>query len=133
EPSQEDGAMRTRTLAVGICGTDAEIIAGRYGWPPPGRTRLILGHESVAEVVEAPAGCGFEKGDLVVGIVRRPDPAPCRFCAAGEWDMCCNGGYTECGIKQRDGYCAEYCRIEPAFAVRAEPSLGPLAVLLEPA
>jgi threonine dehydrogenase-like Zn-dependent dehydrogenase len=36
-------------------------------------------------------------GDLVVGIVRRPDQ-PCPACAVGEWDMCRNGGYTERGI-----------------------------------
>jgi hypothetical protein len=50
-----------------------------------------------------PAG-GLNKGDLVVGIVRRPDPVPCPNCAVGEWDMCRNGQYTERGIKQIDGY-----------------------------
>src|SRR3546814_12725409 len=76
---------------------------------------------------------GLAAGDLVVGIVRRPDPVPCRYCAAGEWDMCSNGGYTERGIKQLDGYCAEYFRIEPEFTVRVDPALGQLGVLLEPA
>src|SRR3546814_12352209 len=47
--------------------------------------------------------------------------------------MCSNGGYTERGIKQLDGYCAEYFRIEPEFAVRVDPALGHLGVLLEPA
>jgi D-arabinose 1-dehydrogenase-like Zn-dependent alcohol dehydrogenase len=72
-------------------------------------------------------------GDLIVGIVRRPDPVPCRFCAAGEWDMCANGRYTERGIKEHDGYCAEHFRIEPAFTVKVDPALGELGVLLEPA
>src|SRR3546814_8362902 len=76
---------------------------------------------------------GLAAGDLVVGIVRRPDPVPCRYCAAGEWDMCSNGGYTERGIKQLDGYGSEYFRVEPAFAVRVDPALGHLGVLLEPA
>src|SRR3546814_3582861 len=80
----------------------------------------------------SPAGSGFAVGDLAVGIVRRPDPVPCRYCAAGEWDMCANGGYTERGIKQLDGYCAERFRIEPDFAVRVDPKLGHLGVLLEP-
>jgi hypothetical protein len=53
------------------------------------------------------AGSGFDDGDLVVGVVRRPDPEPCGACGAGEFDMCGNGQYTERGTKQREGYCAE--------------------------
>ena len=55
----------------------------------------VLGHESLGRVEEAPRGSGFAPGDLVVGVVRRPDPIPCPACAAGEWDMCRNGSYTE--------------------------------------
>ena len=132
-PPQGDGAVLLRALALGICGTDREIIAGGYGWAPPGMQRLILGHESLGRVEEAPAGCGIERGDLVVGIVRRPDPVPCPACAAGEWDMCRNGRYTERGIKQRNGYGAQYFRLEPDFTVPIDPSLGRLGVLLEPA
>jgi threonine dehydrogenase-like Zn-dependent dehydrogenase len=68
----------------------------------------------------------------VVGIVRRPDPVPCPACAAGEWDMCRNGRYVERGIKERHGYGAEQFRIEPDFAVKIDPALGLLGVLVEP-
>ena len=81
---------------------------------------------------EAPAGSGFAAGDLVVGIVRRPDPVPCPACAVGEWDMCRNGRYTERGIKERNGFGADYFRIEPDFLVKVDPSLGAEGVLLEP-
>ena len=84
-------------------------------------------------MLEAPAGSGFAKGDQVVGIVRRPDPVPCVACAAGEWDMCRNGQYTERGIKELDGYGAERFRLEPDYAVKVDPALGLLGVLLEPA
>lgn len=90
-PPLSDGAVLVRALALGICGTDREIIRGEYGWAPPGAENLILGHESLGRVEEAPAGSGFAKGDLVAGIVRRPDPVPCPACAAGVWDMCRNG------------------------------------------
>ena len=133
EPPIEDGPVLVETLAIGVCGTDTDILAGSYGWPPPGRERLILGHESLGRVVEAPTGSGLAKGDLVVGIVRRPDPVPCSSCAAGEWDMCRNGQYTERGIKQRDGYASDRYRIEPEFAVKVDPKLGRHGVLLEPA
>ena len=133
EPPAADGSLLVQTIAVGICGTDAEIVRGEYGTAPPGREHLIIGHESVGSVLEAPAGSGFASGDLVVGIVRRPDPVPCRYCAAGEWDMCSNGRYTERGIKERDGYASERFRLEPKFAVKVGSELGDLAVLLEPA
>jgi threonine dehydrogenase-like Zn-dependent dehydrogenase len=132
EPAPEEGAILVEALAVGICGTDHEIISGAYGEAPPGQERLVLGHESLGRVVRAPAGSGLASGDLVVGIVRRPDPVPCPNCAAGEWDMCRNGRYTERGIKELHGYCSERYVIEPEYAVRIEPSLERVGVLLEP-
>jgi len=123
--------VRLSALSVGICGTDAEIIAGKYGWAPPGRGRLVLGHECVARVEDG--GNGYRKGEFVVPIVRRPDPLPCASCAVGEWDMCRNGGYTEHGIKQLDGFCAEQLTVNPDFLVRVPPEMGLLGVLVEPA
>jgi threonine dehydrogenase-like Zn-dependent dehydrogenase len=131
-PPESDGAVLVHTLALGICGTDREIIDGDYGWAPPGANRLIIGHESLGRVEQAPAGSPFKRGDLVVGIVRRPDPVPCSACAANEWDMCRNGQYTERGIKQRNGYGSEQFRVEPDFLIKLDPSLGKLGVLLEP-
>jgi threonine dehydrogenase-like Zn-dependent dehydrogenase len=133
EPRVEAGTLLVETIAIGVCGTDIEIVSGAYGWAPPGRPHLIIGHESIGRVVEAPDGSGFAPGDLVVGIVRRPDPVPCPYCAAGEWDMCRNGRYTESGIKERDGYASDRFRLEPAFAVAVAPHLGELGVLIEPA
>jgi threonine dehydrogenase-like Zn-dependent dehydrogenase len=115
-----------------VCGTDLEIINGDYGWPPPGDTRLTLGHESLGRVVDAPSGNDLAAGDLVVGIVRRADPVPCINCAVGEWDMCRNGQYTERGIKQRHGYASERYRIHPEHTVKIDPALDHLGVLLEP-
>jgi threonine dehydrogenase-like Zn-dependent dehydrogenase len=133
EPPEADGPVLVETLAIGVCGTDLDIVAGRYGWAPPGRERLILGHESLGRVLEAPAGGKLARGDLVVGIVRRPDPVPCLNCGVGEWDMCRNGRYTERGIKERDGYASERYRIDATYAVRVDPRLALLGVLLEPA
>jgi threonine dehydrogenase-like Zn-dependent dehydrogenase len=131
EPDAADGSLLVRTLALGICGTDRDIVAAEYGEAPPGHDRLILGHESLG-VIEQGSNGRFAAGDHVVGIVRRPDPVPCPACAAGEWDMCRNGLYTERGIKGRHGFGSERFRLEPEFAVRVDASLGMLAVLLEP-
>ncbi len=132
EPDERDGSVLVEAVAVGLCGTDAEIVDGKYGWAPPGKDRLVLGHESLGRVIDPGPRGGLKQGDLVVGIVRRPDPVPCPNCAVGEWDMCRNGEYTERGIKQIDGFMSERWRIEPEYAVKLDPSLGLLGVLLEP-
>lgn len=132
EPPVTDGGVLVETLAVGVCGTDVEIVSGAYGWAPPGAERLVLGHESLGRVLEAPASAGLAEGDLVVGIVRRPDPVPCSSCAVLEWDFCRNGRYTERGIKEHHGYCSERYRITPDFTVKVDPALGLFGVLLEP-
>jgi glucose 1-dehydrogenase len=132
EPDPAQGSLLVRALALGVCGTDREIVAGVHGSPPPHRQRLILGHESLGVVEEAPEASEFRRGDHVVGIVRLPDPVPCPACAAGEWDMCRNGRYVEHGIKERDGFGSERFRTEPRFTVKVDDGLGPLAILLEP-
>jgi threonine dehydrogenase-like Zn-dependent dehydrogenase len=132
EPDVRNGSVLVEAVAVGICGTDIEIAEGKYGWAPPGKTRLVLGHESLGRVLDPGPAAGLKRGDLVAGIVRRPDPVPCPSCAVGEWDMCRNGRYTERGIKEIDGYMSERWRIEPDYAIKLDPTLGLLGVLLEP-
>jgi glucose 1-dehydrogenase len=132
EPDAREGSVLVEAVAVGVCGTDVEIVEGKYGWAPPGKTRLVLGHESLGRVLDPGPNSSLKEGDLVVGIVRRPDPVPCANCAVGEWDMCTNGQYTERGIKEIHGYMSERWRIEPEYAIKVDSSLGILGVLLEP-
>ena len=127
-----DGEVLVAGIAIGICGTDREIAAGLYGAAPTDSDRLVLGHESLGRVIAAPHGSGLAVGDLVVGIVRRPDPVPCGPCAAGAWDMCRNGRYRERGIKELHGYGAQQWRVEAEFAVAVSAALGHAAVLVEP-
>jgi threonine dehydrogenase-like Zn-dependent dehydrogenase len=133
EPGADEGGLLVRALQLGVCGTDFDLIAGDYGWAPKGCGHLILGHESFGEVEQSPDNGNFSKGDLVLGIVRRPDPLPCSACAVGEWDMCVNGRYTERGIKEKHGFGSERWRIEPKFALKVEPGLRDIGVLIEPA
>ncbi len=46
--------------------------------------------------------------------------------------MCRNGQYTERGIKELHGFMSERWRVEPEYALKVDPSLGLLGVLLEP-
>jgi threonine dehydrogenase-like Zn-dependent dehydrogenase len=133
EPPAQDGHVLVEALAVGICGTDDEIVRGEFGEAPPGADRLVIGHEALGRVVDAPTGSGLSAGDLIVPIVRRPDPEPCVACAVGEWDMCRNGRYTEHGITRLHGFAAERFRLAPDAVVRVEATRGDLGVLLEPA
>lgn len=132
EPDASEGSVLVEAVAVGVCGTDVEIVEGKYGWAPPGKTRLVLGHESLGRVIDPGPGSSLKTGDLVVGIVRRPDPVPCPNCAVGEWDMCTNGQYTERGIKEIHGFMSQRWRSEPDYLIKIDPTLGILGVLLEP-
>jgi len=132
DPEPQEGDLLVDAIAVGVCGTDKEIARGEYGWAPPGRERLVLGHESFGRVRQAPDGSGFDAGDLVVGVVRRPDPEPCGACAHGEFDMCRNGKYTERGIKQLDGYASEQWTVEADYAVKLDARLVDVGMLMEP-
>ena len=84
EPDVREGSILVEAIAAAVCGTDIEIAEGKYGWAPPGKTRLVLGHESLGRVIDPGPSSSFKKGDLVSGIVRRPDPVPCPNCAVGE-------------------------------------------------
>ncbi len=132
EPKPGPADLLVEGLAVGVCGTDREIVAAEYGWAPPRQDRLVLGHESLGRVVQAPRNSGFAAGDIVVGLVRRPDPVPCGACAVGQFDMCRNGRYTERGIKSLDGYASERWCVEATCAVRLDPRLTDVGMLLEP-
>lgn len=132
DPRPGDRELLVEGIAVGVCGTDVEIAAGAYGWAPPGNDRLVLGHESLGRVRSAPEDSGFSVGDLVVGVVRRPDPVPCGACAHGQFDMCRNGEYVERGIKELDGYASTLWTVEHDYAVTLDPALAEVGVLLEP-
>jgi len=71
-----------------VCGTDREIAEGQFGVAPEGADRIVLGHESLAEVAED--GHGFSKGDLVSATVRR-SCGRCLACDEGAPDSYMTG------------------------------------------
>jgi len=69
------GEVLCRTLELGVCGTDREILASAKPWVPAGSDFLVLGHECLARVEAAGAGVEtLRPGDLVVPLVRRALP-----------------------------------------------------------
>jgi len=130
---QPDQVM-LRMLDVGICGTDKEICSFEYGTPPPGDDHLVIGHESLAEIVAAgPAVERLGPGDLVVPSVRRPCPHPgCRSCRGGHQDYCYTGDFTERGIKEAHGFMTSYVVERERYLNLVPPDLREIAVLAEP-
>ena len=125
---------KMRMLNVGVCGTDKEIVQFQYGTPPEGSDYLVIGHESLGEVVEVGGAVQkVRKGDLVVATVRRPCPhTECLACRQFRQDFCYTGDFTERGIKQRHGYMTELVVEEERYLNPVPPSLRGEAVLVEP-
>ena len=132
DPAQSTDEVKVRVLECGVCGTDRDIVAGKCGTPPDGRSGLILGHENFGRVVEVGASVhGLRVGDEVVATVRR-GCGICRYCRTGRSDFCETGMFTERGIKARDGYLAEFYVERPEYLVRVPRPHRLSAVLLEP-
>ena len=84
-PSPAAGEALVRVRRVGICGTDLHIFQGHLDHRVP--RGGIIGHETFAEVVDAPAGSGFERGDRVV-VEPVLSCGRCRACGMGARYLC---------------------------------------------
>ena len=126
--------VKIRILDVGVCGTDREICSFEYGAPPQGSDTLVIGHESLAEVVEVgPAVTRTRVGDLVVPMVRRPCAhAECVACRAGRQDFCYTGDFRERGIKEANGYMTELVVDDESYMNVVPRELREVGVLVEP-
>lgn len=123
------GELIVRPLAVGVCGTDVELVDGLVDAAFV-RYPLVLGHEWVGVVSGGHDG-GYEPGDPVVveGIV----PCwSCERCLAGETHLCTTG-YDEVGFT-RDGAAADEIAVPSRLVHRLAPGIDPAdAALVEPA
>jgi threonine dehydrogenase-like Zn-dependent dehydrogenase len=133
-PAPARGEALLRMLDVGVCGTDREIAHFDYGTPPEGSPYLVLGHESLARVIEVGSDVRtVAKNDLVVTTVRRPCQHPeCRACATGRQDFCLTGDFKERGIKQRHGFMTELVLDDERYMQVVPQPLRDVGVLVEP-
>ncbi len=129
-----DTGVLIKCLEVGICGTDREICTFVYGTPPANSDYLVLGHESLGQVLEVgSAVTGLKPGDLVVPSVRRPCVNPaCSPCAEGLQDFCATDDFVERGIRERHGYMTEMYAEDQKYLFQVDPKLRDVAVLVEP-
>lgn len=132
DPQPAEGEALVRVLEAGVCGTDVEIHQGLYGQAPAGSPFLILGHENLGVVEQAPPHSPVKPGDLVVSTVRRPCPDQCRPCICDENDMCLTGNFSERGISRLHGFMSERYAESPRYLVKIPSHLRGFAVLMEP-
>lgn len=135
EPTlQSPTGVKLRMIEAGVCGTDREICAFEYGTPPAGSDQLVIGHESLGEVVEIGAKVTRVKlGDLVVPMVRRPCPHEyCAACRSNRQDFCFTGDFAERGIKAQHGFMAQFIVDDERYMNPVPNDLRDVAVLVEP-
>jgi threonine dehydrogenase-like Zn-dependent dehydrogenase len=139
------GQVLCRTLELGICGTDREILESRRPHVPPGEPFLILGHECLARVEAlgplsgddaillsdrlAPSRSAqpLREGELIVPVVRRALPGHAR-----RVDMLALGQFSERGIFDEHGFSTPLWLDQPRYLLRVPPELQSVAVLTEP-
>ena len=83
DPQPSPDELLVSGMAVGVCAvpigrSPTDTTVGHHPC-----TTGSLGHESLGRVTRTVADSGFTEGDLVAGVVRRPDPALCGACARG--------------------------------------------------
>lgn len=126
--------VKLRILEVGVCGTDREICRFHHGTVPQGDEFLVLGHESLAEVVETGSAVSrLRRGDLVVPSVRLPcRSVECEACRVEESDFCSSGKFVERGIKQAHGFMTDFVVDDQAWLHSVPLEIRDVAILVEP-
>jgi alcohol dehydrogenase, propanol-preferring len=116
-PRPGPGEVLLRVRVCGVCRTDLHLAEGDL---PPRRAGVTPGHEVVGEVVEAGAGVArFRVGDDVGVAWLRHTCGQCRWCRAGQENLCPDSRYT--GWDDDGGY-AEYATVPAAFGYPLPPS-----------
>lgn len=127
-PAPAAGQVLCRTLELGVCGTDREILHSGAPWVPPDEQHLILGHECLARIEAVGDGVSdFRARDLVVPVVRRPLPGMTR-----RVDLLPFGSFTERGIVCEHGFSQPLWLDRPEHLFRVPAEIADLAVLAEP-
>lgn len=110
KPLPEEGELLIRVSACGVCHTELDEIEGRT---PPPRFPVIPGHQVVGVVEEGVHVSKFKPGDRVgVGWIYSAC-GRCKFCLAGEENLCPEFRATG---RDADGGYAQYMKVSEGFA-----------------
>jgi propanol-preferring alcohol dehydrogenase len=112
-PTPDHGELLVKVHACGICRTDLHLIEGDL---PPRRRGVIPGHQVVGTVVDTGTDIEpFNAGDRVGIAWLRQTCGVCRWCRAGEENLCPTARFT--GWDAHGGL-AEFATVPAAFAYR---------------
>jgi propanol-preferring alcohol dehydrogenase len=100
-PAPEPGQLLLRVLACGVCRTDLHLLDGEVVVREPPR---VLGHQIVGEVQPDGRRVGVPWLGWTCG--------ECRYCRAGQENLCVRARFTGCDI---DGGFAEYAVADERF------------------
>ncbi|WP_405797196.1 zinc-binding alcohol dehydrogenase family protein [Streptomyces sp. NBC_01506] len=110
-PVPGPGDLLLRVEACGVCRTDLHLAEGDL---PPRRPSTVPGHEIVGRVVAVgEAVTSFRTGDRAGGAWLRGTCGVCRYCRAGQENLCPRSTYTGW---DEDGGFAELVLVPAAFA-----------------
>ena len=124
--------VKLRTIEVGICHTDHDLLQGLYGRIPEGLNDLVIGHEMIGQIIEAGSGTlQLGIGDYAVCTVRR-GCGHCKPCQLNRADMCLTGLYKSRGITGLDGFNSEFIVEDAKYVVKVPKTIAHLGVLIEP-
>ena len=102
-PVPKDDQLLIRVNACAVCRTDLHILDGELARP---KLPLVLGHEIVGTVAEAPADSRFRAGDRVGVPWLGWTCGDCVYCTTGRENLCERARFTGYDI---DGGYAELC------------------------
>jgi len=126
-PAAAPGEALLRVRRVGICGTDLHIFQGHLDHRVP--RGGVIGHETLAEIAEAPTASGFRAGERVVVEPLRVCGA-CRACRTGAAYLCYS--LKVLGVDEPGGM-QEYWAVPTARLLRVPATLGDdEAAMIEP-
>src|SRR4030095_8408425 len=126
-PKPAAGEALLRVRRVGICGTDLHIFQGHLDHRVP--KGGVIGHETFAEVLEAPRGSAFAAGDRVV-VEPVEFCGTCRACKMGASYICY--GLKVLGVDKAGGM-QQYWAVRENRLIRVPATLSDEhAALMEP-
>ena len=102
-PVPRDGELLIRVNACAVCRTDLHILDGELTRP---KLPLVLGHEIIGTVVEAPSDSPYRAGDRVGVPWLGWTCGECVYCTTGRENLCERARFTGYDI---DGGYAELC------------------------
>ena len=121
-PEPAAGEIVVKVQACGICRTDLHVVEGEL---PPHRKHIIPGHQIVGVVHQCGEGSArFELGDRVGIAWLRSTCGECKYCLAGNENLCLSAKFT--GYDENGGY-AQYAAVREDFAYALPNALDPVA------